>query len=182
MSHNRCNKCGVLRASAWFAKGPGKRGLQARCRPCHRLRDLELKETHKKHRETQIPITEKRCSACEKTLPASHFNKRSGTKDGHQSGCRACSRIQKSAWGMERTKRSKNGTLVFAIGKERICSVCNTCKPWTEFTIATQNNYGIRSCCKQCNANNSRLQRSRIVISDQHEDRIGNEILDSTVV
>ena len=162
ISHKHCIDCGVLRTSAWFGKAPTRTGLKGQCRPCIALYDQGRREIHKAHREAQTPITEKWCSACKETLPASHFDKVSGTKDGCKWGCRACVRIQHDVRMAERNKRLKNRTLVLAGGKERVCSECNTCKPWTEFFASTQSNIGIESHCKQCKRNTyERLLRSR---------------------
>ena len=162
ISQQKCTSCGELRKSGWYSKKNNRTGLQLICRPCAALYLREMRKINKAHLEAQgTPITEKRCSVCEMTLPAGHFHKESASKDGRSSRCISCRTAQKVANSAKRRKRSQDGTLVIAAHTERVCVICNTCKPWAEYFRFIGSDIGIVTYCKACSSNDYRERRSR---------------------
>lgn len=145
-----CSKCGELRLARWFGRAPTVTGLKGNCIPCLVLYDQRRSERHQRERELQEPITRKWCSGCERELPAEDFNKDSSSKSGYHCRCRECAAAERVTRVAMRQARMKNETLVLAVGMERVCSRCNTCKPWSEFTKNATSNLGIQPCCKKC--------------------------------
>lgn len=67
-----------------------KTGLGSRCRSC-------CAEDYKNRLETHVavPVTEKPCRGCKRTLDASSFGKKSSNNDGLSSRCKDCMRLVK---------------------------------------------------------------------------------------
>lgn len=156
VSQRSCIGCGELRASAWFSSAISPTGLKARCRMCAALYNVQHIEMHRIRLESQQPVAEKRCSACKMTLPRGEFHN-GGTKDGLCSRCKDCVRSQVQARKMKRKQRSREETLVLAVGEERLCSECSAFKPWADFPKSMNTNFGINSVCKKCKSYQKRV-------------------------
>lgn len=153
VTHKTCVDCGVQRRSAWYPRGSGSSGLQAKCRPCIALYDRQKAERNQRERELQDPVTAKMCSGCKKMLPVASFSGQASSKDGYCYSCRDCKYITDSARREEIQERSRNQTLVVAGGTVRICSQCHVKKPWADFHKRASCTSGIDSRCKQCRSN-----------------------------
>lgn len=163
VEQKHCIGCGVLRMSSWYNRAPSKAGLGGRCRPCKALYDVQRAAKLQLDRESQRAITVKWCSACELTLPAERFYKTRGSKDGRQSRCTKCRRVEIDARILERNKRMIDQTLVLAVGDVRVCSKCHICKPWAEFPASSHSNFGISSMCTTCKYARQNLRASEKV-------------------
>jgi len=86
-------------------------------------------------------ITPKQCSRCENFLPQSAFYKRSDTKSGFRSHCKAC--INKP----ELVKLDSN--VVEEITSKQ-CTKCEQILPRSAFGADLRNNSGLKSQCKAC--------------------------------
>ena len=170
IDHQECSSCGVQRLSAWYNKGSGPTGLQRWCIPCTALYTRQRLRRSRQAWDSRDPITAKTCRGCYLTLPADSFTANITSKDGCESKCRDCIQVEGAARLNERSKRSRNQTLVFAKGIERICTHCRVEKPWAKFSTRIDNTSGIASTCKQC-YNTEQVQKSTFrklqVLSDR---------------
>lgn len=86
-----CTRCErTLPASEFPTNRYNKSGLNARCRDC-------CSDDHKKRIETLVvvPVAEKVCRGCNRTLKASSFTKKASNNDGRHSRCKDCMRLLK---------------------------------------------------------------------------------------
>ena len=161
IDHKKCIGCGVQRVLAWYHKGSASRGLQSKCMLCIALYERQRQQRRRRQAVgSKDPITAKMCRVCNLTLPADSFTADIKSKDGYRSTCRDCRQVEDAARISERSKRSRNQTLVFAKGTERICTSCRIEKPWAEYSKNFNSTSGIRSICKQCINTKKLLQRS----------------------
>lgn len=158
----QCIGCGVMRPLAWYSINKATdSGREARCRLCRTLIDRQRKEKNQRERESQDPVTQKWCSMCTKTLPASSYNSDGASKDGLQNRCKECNNINRSALSVKRLLRSRNQTLVVAGGTEQVCFQCHVKKPWGDFLKCMHRISGISTVCKQCYKDRKLLNLSR---------------------
>ena len=159
VDHKKCIGCGVQRLSAWYHKGTRPTGLYCRCKPCTALYAREMSRKCRQARDSKDPVTTKMCRGCYLTLPADRFVAAVRNTDGYTTKCRNCRQVENAAKSRERLERSRNQTLVFAKGTERICSRCRGGNPWDEFYKRIYSTSSIVLICKQCH-NTKQLQRS----------------------
>jgi len=151
-----------MRSSAWFNRAGRPGSLSGRCRPCKALYSKQRSEMLQHDMLSQKPVTEKRCSACEKTLPAADFSKGGVSLDGLHASCRECSKKSGAAWSANRRERSRNQTMVFLAADERICSQCRVCKPRKEFHKCVHADIGISSTCKSCRSTVQAMRKALV--------------------
>ena len=167
IDHKKCIGCGVQRLSAWYSKGKGSTGLHSRCRLCIALYDRQRFRRSQQAWDSKDPITAKMCRECYLMLPADSFTVDVRNKDGYYSKCRDCTQVEIAARWKELLERSRNQTLVFAKGTERMCTHCHVEKPWAEFTKNYTSTSGIVTICKQCyNTKRRYIFRNLQVLSD----------------
>lgn len=84
----------------------------------------------------------KTCNKCKQTLDASRFSKKSDTKDGLYSLCKACKAES------DKTSRLKSALSVKLTSK--FCPRCKKAKGSEEFTRNKCNRDGLQDICKSC--------------------------------
>ena len=111
----------------------------------------------------------KKCTKCGQAKPPTteYYNKASNTKDGLQSWCKECKRINHLENREERIKtmteryRELNPIEILPEGMKR-CSRCNEIREISEFNRLLKAKDGLRYECKECRK------------KEYHEDREGN--------
>jgi len=86
-------------------------------------------------------VQEKPCNKCKRTLAWSEYNKASRRRDGLQTRCRDCSRIEAAA---RRARRRASG------GDARKCKACLTNQPVEQFSRNRLFPDGIDDICRHC--------------------------------
>lgn len=104
MTERECTLCHETKPMSQFSKGNAKGGYKSFCKACQ----LEMTRTYRARlKTTERPTLEtKLCGACHQTKPSDEFYKHSGTKDGYEWCCKACTRPHLHRWYI------KNATLV----------------------------------------------------------------------
>ena len=90
----RCTKCGEERPLSDFYFRKDKGIHYAHCKQCHneynRVRLQEYRKLHPKPQPQPLPEGHKRCSKCGEVKPYESFFRKSASKDGRESECKAC--------------------------------------------------------------------------------------------
>jgi len=87
-----CSKCGVDKDLRQFS--PDKRASEGRRTVCKGCVAVSTKAARRRRMEEtwDLPSPDRRCPACERTLPTTEFNRMRGGKDGLQCYCRSCAK------------------------------------------------------------------------------------------
>lgn len=89
METKHCHKCDTTKLVTNFYKNIyHSDGLGNWCKECE---TTYRKQRYKKRKSSEITVTEKRCSKCKQTLPASLFRKNADKTDGLNVHCNMCS-------------------------------------------------------------------------------------------
>lgn len=100
-------------------------------------------------------MEEKRCSKCKQWLPKEDFNKKQSAKDGLQSTCRYCKKIDSIERKLKK-KDDKPKKEDFMKQGSKVCSKCKKEKSYDEFHLyyeKRRKKYIYKSACREC-ANN----------------------------
>ena len=103
----RCIACGRLKPTLEFHKDKSKAdGLNTYCKVCHIARQKTYL-ARPPRRET--PEGTKRCTLCKSVKPSAEFHRLTGTYDGLDKRCKACSHAHHTAWA--KSNPEKNAAL-----------------------------------------------------------------------
>lgn len=126
-----CTKCGAVRPSSDFYPG------YSWCLECCATR---AKIAHRMKAMTKT-VSEKRCAACRKILPAASFHKNKASEDGLNTRCKSC------------CSQGQQGPL--------LCVVCRCLKPRDNFRRHLKNRY--RTECRECEQMVVRCSKCKIL-------------------
>jgi hypothetical protein len=149
VSHKRCPSCHRdLPVSHYYVMEGWKDGVSFYCKECTLQKH---KTTGKRWADERIlgkrTVREKECIHCHKILPVSRFYKNLNWKDGFNSVCIQCERIQSQEY-MARWKEEQRAT--GEVLTEKKCSYCNRVLPIEMFNANKRRRDGLTSECKAC--------------------------------
>lgn len=96
MTERTCTICGVVKPMSEFSKGNALGGYKSYCKACQSQSNKDY-AARNKAREREAPV-EKRCPACERTLPGTAFYVAKRTSDGLQTYCKECQNQKNHRW------------------------------------------------------------------------------------
>jgi len=136
MKSKVCSRCGIEQPLSKFHKRKrGKDGYTTRCKKC-----LSIDQKASRSRFTgEVTKSQKTCSDCKETKPASAFSKVRSSSDGLCRLCRQC----------RSKKRRTTVTEILPPGMKR-CSKCKQVLPFSMFTKDRSHSDGLGSQCKTC--------------------------------
>lgn len=106
-TEKRCTKCGETRPLEEFQRDRSRRdGRRSHCAHCCRAAARERRRRYAARATEAVPA-EKRCPACERTLPAAAFSRDRGSADGLQSTCRDCASEYMRDWYEKNADRER---------------------------------------------------------------------------
>lgn len=158
-----CSCCGKKKLATEFNKHIRRKdGLSTQCKDCdHKLQ----KQYAEKYKDNKIPST-KICSMCKKEKPSSEFSYCSRNLDRLNTYCKDCC---KEHFTNNRQQYAEQHKINLPENYTKICNICKTAKPASEFYKSSYNVDGLQYTCKECEKREERkiynLNYSRQIVT-----------------
>src|SRR4051794_10817386 len=95
--------------------------------------------------DSQPPLRRKRCRACGRDLPLTHFYRQRGCRDPHRPDCKSCTSV--------RTREMREAKIAHRAAPPTVaCRGCHELKPRGEFPPDHRYGLGCRPLCHKCRA------------------------------
>lgn len=156
-----CSCCGQKRLATEFNKHKWRKdGLSTQCKNCDHIKQKQYAE---KYKDNVIPKT-KICNKCHIEKLASEFTFSSRNFDKLSAYCKDCNK----EYTKNRQQYAEQHKMDLSENYTKICNICKTAKPASDFYKSSYNLDGLQYTCKECEKREERkiynLNYSRQVV------------------
>ncbi|BDA43766.1 hypothetical protein COCOBI_04-7820 [Coccomyxa sp. Obi] len=152
-----CTGCKLDKpASEFRASRTSRDGLQHFCIPC---KVIEAEAVGMAAPLTRVTATEAVCRRCKQLKPAADFYRKSSSKTGLQSWCKACTEESAKQWRERVLELPPDRSADIGY---KVCARCHTAKRPEEFTRHNSTLDGLSSHCRQCKEKVRQLSLQRM--------------------
>lgn len=123
-----------------------------------------ISEKRRTGREKILEAQEKPCSYCKAVLPLSEFHKNGSCWDGLARECKGCksARYYTQSKDTAHKYRTQIEVRKDIERQEKICTVCDEMKPFSEFPANKRSKDGIANSCLSCRQKHSQTPAERL--------------------